>query len=106
MPKYTSPGETAEHFGVSLHTLRRWERDNKIQAIRTPSGQRRYDVASYTGLSNQRTERAIIAYARVSSRSQKADLIMLRALRDSSFTVSSDGIAIVTVQALLINALI
>jgi putative resolvase len=74
MPKYTSPGETAEHFGVSLHTLRRWERDNKIQAIRTPSGQRRYDVASYTGLSNQRTERAIIAYARVSSRGQKADL--------------------------------
>jgi putative transposase len=30
--------------------------------------------------------------------------IMLRALRDSSFTVSSDGIAIVTVQALTINA--
>lgn len=30
--------------------------------------------------------------------------IMLRALRDSSFTVSSDGIAIVTVQALSINA--
>ena len=30
--------------------------------------------------------------------------IMLRALRDSSFTVSNDGIAIVTVQALSINA--
>jgi putative transposase len=30
--------------------------------------------------------------------------IMLRALRDSSFTVSPDGIAIVTVQALSINA--
>ncbi|MDB9441052.1 MAG: hypothetical protein ACKPEO_13675 [Sphaerospermopsis kisseleviana] len=30
--------------------------------------------------------------------------IMLRALRDSSFTVSNDGIAIVTVRALSINA--
>jgi putative resolvase len=60
--------------GVCLYTLRRWERDGLIQAIRTPSGQRRYDIASYTGLSNQRTKRAIIAYARVSSRGQKADL--------------------------------
>ena len=74
MPKYTSPSETAEYFGVCLHTLRRWEKDGKIQAIRTPSGQRRYDIASYTGISNERTQRAIIAYARVSSRAQKADL--------------------------------
>jgi putative resolvase len=74
MPKYTSPNETAQYFGVCLHTLRRWEKDGKIQAIRTPSGQRRYDIASYTGISKERTQRAIIAYARVSSRSQKADL--------------------------------
>jgi putative resolvase len=74
MPKYTSPNETAQYFGVCLHTLRRWEKDGKIQAIRTPSGQRRYDIASYTGISNERTQRAIIAYARVSSRAQKADL--------------------------------
>lgn len=74
MPKYTSPSETSQYFGVCLHTLRRWERDGKIQAIRTPSGQRRYDIASYTGISNERTQRAIIAYARVSSRGQKADL--------------------------------
>ena len=74
MPKYTSPNETAQYFGVCLHTLRRWEKDGKIQAIRTPSGQRRYDIASYTGISNERTQRAIIAYARVSIRAQKADL--------------------------------
>ncbi len=74
MPKYTPPSETAQYFGVCLHTLRRWERDGKIQAIRTPSGQRRYDIASYKGISKERTQRAIIAYARVSSRGQKADL--------------------------------
>jgi predicted site-specific integrase-resolvase len=74
MPKYTSPRETAEYFGVCLHTLRRWEKDGKIQAIRTPKGQRRYEIASYTGISDLRRQRAIIAYARVSSRGQKADL--------------------------------
>ena len=74
MPKYTSPSETTQYFGVCSHTLRRWEKDGKIKAIRTPSGQRRYDIASYTGISNERTQRAIIAYARVSSRAQKADL--------------------------------
>ncbi|MBD2565257.1 MULTISPECIES: IS607 family transposase [Nostoc] len=74
MPKYSTPKETSEYLGVSLHTLRRWEKQGKIQTIRTPSGQRRYDIASYTGLSNQRTERSIIAYARVSSRGQQADL--------------------------------
>jgi predicted site-specific integrase-resolvase len=74
MSKYSKPRETAEYFGVCLHTLRRWEKEDKIQAIRTPSGQRRYDIASYTGISNQGRKRTTIAYARVSSRGQKADL--------------------------------
>jgi predicted site-specific integrase-resolvase len=74
MPKYTPPSETDQYLGLCLHTLRRWERDGLIQAIRTSSGQRRYDIASYTGISNERTERAVIAYARFSSRGQKANL--------------------------------
>lgn len=61
-------------FHVYLHTLRRWAKDGKIQAIKTPSGQRRYDIASYTGISEERTKRTIIAYARVSSRGQKEKL--------------------------------
>lgn len=74
MTKYTSPKETAKYFGVSLHTLRRWKKDSKIQARRISSGQIRYDIALYTELSNQRTEQTVIAYACVSSRRQKADL--------------------------------
>ncbi|KDR58282.1 IS607 family transposase [Limnospira platensis] len=74
MPKYTSPSETSQYFGVCLHTLRRWEKDGQIQAIRTPKGQRRYEIASYKGISDRIRQRAIIAYARVSSRGQKADL--------------------------------
>ena len=72
MDNYSTPRQAAEHFGVCLHTLRRWEKDGIITAIRTPSGQRRYLINSYAGrnTTNQRT----ILYARVSSRSQKADL--------------------------------
>jgi REase associating with pPIWI_RE/pPIWI_RE three-gene island domain Y len=32
---------------VSIDSLRRWEAAGKIQAIRTPSGQRRFDINSY-----------------------------------------------------------
>jgi putative resolvase len=71
---FKTPSETASHFGVCLHTLRRWEKSGIIKAIRTPSGQRRYDITSYQGLQTRRTERATITYARVSSRGQKADL--------------------------------
>jgi excisionase family DNA binding protein len=74
IPKYTSPRETAEYFGVCLHTLRRWAEDGKIQAVRTPKGQTRYEIASETRISDHRRQRAIIAYARISNGGQKADL--------------------------------
>ena len=74
LPKYSKPREAAEYFSVSLPTLRRWEKEDKIQAIRMPLDQRRYDIASYTGISNPGRKRGTILYARVSSRRQKADL--------------------------------
>jgi DNA-binding transcriptional MerR regulator len=36
-------------LGVHVRTLVKWEQEGKIQAIKTPSGQRRYDIESYTG---------------------------------------------------------
>lgn len=53
--------------------MSRWEKENKIKAIKTPSGQRRYDIDSYQG-KFQPTERTTIIYARVSSRGQQEDL--------------------------------
>jgi predicted site-specific integrase-resolvase len=52
--------------------LRRWAEDGKIQFIKTPSGQRRYNIEGYTTqfISN----RVDVIYARVSSRAQKSDL--------------------------------
>ena len=50
----------------------RWHNEGRIKAIKTPSGQRRYDVESYAvGIEKERTT---VIYARVSSRNQLPDL--------------------------------
>ena len=75
MKKYVTPSDAAEHFGVSLHTLRRWEKNGQIQAIRTPSGrERRYDLESYTGEGHNKSNKCTVLYARVSSYQQRDDL--------------------------------
>lgn len=38
-------GEAARALGVSVATLRRWEAQGKITAVRTPGDQRRFPVA-------------------------------------------------------------
>lgn len=38
-------GEAARIFGVTVATVRRWEREGKISAERTPGGQRRFNRA-------------------------------------------------------------
>ena len=36
-------GDVAEMLGVSVKTIRRWEKTGKIDALYTPNGHRRYD---------------------------------------------------------------
>ena len=84
MSRYVSIGPAAKLLGVSISTLRRWEREGRIRSERTPAGHRRYDTATLEVFSSGRTSgrpkpcgvgnRKTIAYARVSSRDQKADL--------------------------------
>ena len=47
--RYTEPeaaslpiGDAARQLGVSVDTMRRWERENRIQSFRTLGNQRRY----------------------------------------------------------------
>jgi excisionase family DNA binding protein len=40
--EYLAVGEAAALVGVSVDTLRRWERAGQIKAVRTPTGQRRF----------------------------------------------------------------
>ncbi len=69
---YVTPGEAARILGVCDRTLRYWEEQGKITAIRTAGGQRRYDITTYTTGATE--DRVIILYARVSSTKQKEDL--------------------------------
>lgn len=41
-PPYLSIGEVAALFNVTVPTVRNWDRDGKLTAIRTPGGQRRF----------------------------------------------------------------
>ena len=72
-----SIGEAAKQLGVSIPTMRRWESEGKIQAVRTAGKHRRYDVSSLrpgTQDTSPSITRVTIAYARVSSHDQKSDL--------------------------------
>ena len=80
MSRFISIGQAAERLGVSISTLRRWEQEGRLIAERTPAGRSRYDVTKLSGLEADRLDlgrieqKRTIAYARVSSRDQKADL--------------------------------
>lgn len=69
-------GEAAKELGVSISTLRRWEKSGRLTPIRTASGHRRYDLAKITPERYHSIggEHRTIAYARVSSHDQKDDL--------------------------------
>lgn len=65
----------ADKLGVSVSTLRRWEREGKLVPQRTAGGQRRY--AAQQLRPNQLAStgpRTTFAYCRVSSHDQKQDL--------------------------------
>ena len=67
-----SISEAAKLKGVSASTLRRWETEGRLVPERTASGHRRYDMAQLLGIKAELS--FTVAYARVSSHDQKADL--------------------------------
>jgi predicted site-specific integrase-resolvase len=64
--------QAAKLKGVSTKTLRRWESEGKLIPERTVSGHRRYDLSQLLGIKAELS--FTVAYARVSSHDQKADL--------------------------------
>lgn len=67
-----SISEAAKLKGVSASTLRRWEAEGVLIPERTPSCHRRYDLSQLLGIKSELS--FTVAYARVSSYDQKADL--------------------------------
>lgn len=67
--------DMADRLGVSIKTLQRWDREGILVAKRTPTNRRYYtedQYLSYVGKSQPKS--LILAYTRVSSRSQLDDL--------------------------------
>ena len=66
------PGrKAAAQLGIHQNTLRRYADEGQIRAIRTKSGQRRYDVDACL---RQSADAALVCYCRVSNAKQRDDL--------------------------------
>lgn len=77
MDRIVSISEAAKALGVSITTLRRWETDGKLVAEHTAGGHRRYNLTKLRPelfRAADEAKRKTVAYARVSSHDQKADL--------------------------------
>ncbi|NEP79521.1 MAG: IS607 family transposase [Okeania sp. SIO3B3] len=74
MTKYVTPKEAANTLGVSVSSLRRWETEGKLKAIRTPGGQRRYLLTEIESTASLTRTVRIVLYARVSTPNQRDDL--------------------------------
>jgi putative resolvase len=73
MSRFIKIGKAAELLGVSIQTIRRWEKQNTLLPDRKSGGTRYYDVEKLLGLEKSSAD-LTIAYARVSSHDQKEDL--------------------------------
>ena len=77
MSRLVTISEASKILGVSISTLRRWDKTGRLTPEKTASGHRRYDIAKlkpemYRELHPE--VKKTIAYARVSSHDQKSDL--------------------------------
>jgi len=88
LPKFVSGKEASKILGVHERTLYLWDKANKIETIRTPGNKRLYNINKYINdhipIKNNNinieeienlNEKIKIIYIRVSSLSQKDDLL-------------------------------
>ncbi len=74
MNRLIKVGEAAKILGVTVQTLRRWERSGQLLPDKkTEGGTRYYDLDRLVGVSSKEST-LTYAYARVSSHDQKEDL--------------------------------
>ncbi len=69
-----SIGHSASLLGVSVVTLRRWNKLGKLTSFRTFGNHRRFHLNDILNIINLSLNQLHVAYARVSSHDQKKDL--------------------------------
>jgi predicted site-specific integrase-resolvase len=73
MENHISIGKAAKYLGVSINTLRVWEKKKILVPERTPTGHRRYKISqveSFEGKKYSRIQSTLFLYARVSTQKQ------------------------------------
>ncbi len=85
MERLLSPREAAALLGITPDTLRRWEREGRIQAEWTPGGQRRYREADVKALLGTATPRLSASNARSDARAK------IRTLPSGDFDADSEA---------------
>ncbi len=65
--------KVADMLGLSVQTIRRWEKGGKLKAIRSPGNQRLFSVDEVKRLVGIPPGSRVVIYARVSSAKQKTD---------------------------------
>ncbi|MDH6106918.1 IS607 family transposase [Anabaenopsis tanganyikae CS-531] len=69
--QHVTPKEAAKILGVHVSSLRRWENEGKLKAIRTPGGQRRFILEEVEKIGGIPRTITTICYGRVSTHSQQ-----------------------------------
>lgn len=72
--QHVTPKEAAKILGVHVSSLRRWENEGKLKAIRTPGGQRRFILEEVEKVGGMPRTIRTVCYGRVSTHSQQDDL--------------------------------
>lgn len=72
--QHVTPKEAAKLLGVHVSSLRRWENEGKLKAIRTPGGQRRFILEEIEKAAGIPRTIKTVCYGRVSTHSQRDDL--------------------------------
>jgi len=89
------PREFGKMIGRTTQTLQRWDRLGILPAKRTLTGRRYYTHDDFIALQGQKPkERMMVSYCRVSSSSQKMDLISQKASVEQFCTASGRAIEI------------
>ena len=77
-PRYLTIGEVAQRLGKTTTTIRRWEREGIIKALRTPTGHRIFpetEINRVLGITSKEAkdleQKKVALYARVSTRKQQ-----------------------------------